>query len=211
MTHGFVAEKKLLSNNKLLELLVGLVEIIVNNDKIMGSRLLGVGELSLGSSQTLLQRLVGLRSSAGESRSQLLDGRRSDKKVSGLEIGLLDGLDSLHINVENALLVVVGHLLDSGDGGAVVVASELGPFDEGSILNQLFELVHSHKVVVLAVDFSVSGLSGGVGNGEAEPVGVFGQQSLEKSGLAGSTGARDDDGCEIAHFVLDGRGVLCVS
>lgn len=179
----------LLANNEMLKQLVGIIEIVVDNDEVVGVRLLGVGHLALSSSDSLLQRLGGLGASARKSLSQLLDGRRGHKQISRVEIRLLDGLDALHINVQNALSVLVGHVLDRRDGGTVVVAGELRPLDEGFLLNELLELLHSHKVVVLAVHLAITGLSGGEGDGKAESVGVLGQQSLEQRGLAGSRGS----------------------
>lgn len=155
-----------LLGDELSELGVGLVEVVVDNDLVVGALLLRVGELGLSGSQTLLQRLGGLGATSLESLSEVLDRGRSNKKESGVKIGLLDRLDALHVNVENtSLLLEIRDLADSGDGGAVVVARELGPFNESVLGNDVLELVDGDKVVVLAVDLAGSGASGGVCSG----------------------------------------------
>ena len=55
------------------------------------------------------------------------------------------------------LYLVYGH-----EGGAVIVAGELGVLDEGIFLDELLEFFTGDKVVVFAVHFARAGQAGGV-------------------------------------------------
>jgi hypothetical protein len=99
----------------------------------------------------------------------------------------------LHLNVQDAhpsLLRNVAHRLDAR---AIAVVSKLGVLDEALLVYQRLEGVLGHEVVLAAVLLAGARCPCGVGYAEAELVGVLFKQALEDGGLAGATGARDDD------------------
>lgn len=126
-----------------------------------------------------------------------------------------DLLDALHLDVEHAHLAGLGDGGDGREGGAVGVAGEGGVFDEGVGGDEGGEGRRGGEVVVLAVDFAGArragcvcrrvvregdvkrGARGGTGDGEAEDVGVVGEETLEDGGFAGAGGAGDHDGARV--------------
>ena len=77
-------------------------------------------------------------------------------------------------DVEDAVLALLGDLLDGGHRGAVEVAVVLAGLDEFVVLYVgLHGLAGLDEVVVAAVDLELSARSGGVGNTGSESVGVL--------------------------------------
>lgn len=181
-----------LSQNELLELSVGLVQIVIDNDLVMGAgfRIL---ELSRGSSDSLCDGVLSLGTSTHQSLPQRLDRRRTQEQEAGVNATLLDRLDTLHVNVQETDLVLLGNIINGLDGGTVVVARELGPLDEFLLVDQLLEVIDGGEVVVYTVLFTGSWLSGGVGDGKTKLVWVFSKQFFQKSGLAGAGRAGDNN------------------
>merc|ERR1719432_352692 len=72
-----------------------------------------------------------------------------NEDIPRFQATLLDLLDPLHVNVEDADLALVGHLGHAGPAGAVHVAPEYCMLQEGSLLNQGLHVSPCSKVIVL--------------------------------------------------------------
>jgi hypothetical protein len=138
-------------HNPIPQLGIGLLQIIVHDDLVVGTGLLGELELVNGLVQALAQTvyssenprlalehdvsvdpiLVSARHtfSLGSSRTQttlkLLHRRRSQEKESSIKIAVLHLLDTLHLDIQDADALLLGDGLDCLFGCAVVVAAEL--------------------------------------------------------------------------------------
>ncbi|QFZ30189.1 hypothetical protein EJF18_70267 [Clavispora lusitaniae] len=174
--------RRLLGQNKVLELLVGLVQVVVDNDQIVGASS-SVLHLSSGSGDSLGNGILSLGASSSQSLLQSLDRRRRHKQVSGVNGRSLDRLDTLHINVQETDLVGLDHVFNGLDGRAVVVTRESGPLDELLLVNHLLEILHLGEVVVHTINFAGSRRSSGVGNRKAKLVGELSKELFQKSGL----------------------------
>ena len=67
-------------------------------------------------------------------------------------------------------------------------------FDEVVLLDEFFKGRVVGEVVVYAVFFAGAWGTGGVGDGEAEEVGVVCEKAVYQGGFAGAAGAAEDDG-----------------
>jgi len=68
-------------------------------------------------------------------------------------------LYAFHFNVENAFATFGGDRFDGLDGGAVVIAAELGMLDESVGVYEGEEFVFCNKVIVFAVLFAITRLT----------------------------------------------------
>lgn len=92
----------------------------------------------------------------------------------------------LHLDVQDTGLSTCCHILDSLNACAIQVASKLCMLNEAILLDELFELVSCHKVVLLAILLSASRCSCSVRDGEAKSIWILLEQSAEQSRLASS-------------------------
>lgn len=74
---------------------VGLLKIVVDNNPVVGTRLLRVLELILGLRQALVQTILSLCTAAAQSTLQLFEGRGCQEKEASVEIAELDLLHTL--------------------------------------------------------------------------------------------------------------------
>lgn len=151
-------------NDVLLQLLVALFKIIIDNHLVVVARNRRKRQLLLCLRQTLLNIRLLVRSTTPQTLLENLLAWRLDEDEFGVEVRLLDLLDTLHLNVEDADAALGRYVLDSGNRGAVVVAGELGVLDEGVLRDELEEGILGDKVVGLAVNLSSAGRAGGVCN-----------------------------------------------
>jgi len=93
-------KKKLTLVDEGLELAVSSLEVVIDNGLVVGTLLLGILELAMGSGNALLERVLSLSAAATETLLKLGDRRRLDRQVPGIEISGLDQLDTLYIQVE---------------------------------------------------------------------------------------------------------------
>lgn len=183
----------LLIHNECLELSVSLLQVIIDDDLVMSASV-SVLHLSSSGGDSLLQRLWGFSTSVRQSLTKSLDGRRADKQVSSVQVGVLDRLNTLHIDVQQTLLSLLRNIFDGLNRGTIVVTRELSPFDEQVFIDGLLELVNRKEMVVSAVDLAFSRLSGGIGYRKTKSAGELSEQLLQEGRLTGAGGARDDDG-----------------
>jgi hypothetical protein len=83
------------SHNVVIKLLVGTLEVIVDNDLVVGTGNSGEVELLNGGRKTLLDGFFGLGSAAAETLLELHDGGGLDENELGVEVGFLHLLDTL--------------------------------------------------------------------------------------------------------------------
>ena len=74
------------------------------------------------------------------------------------------------------------------------VATEHGIFNESALFDQVFKLLHGHKIVVDLVDLACTGLSGSVRDREPKPFGILSKQSVEESRFTGAGRPANDEG-----------------
>lgn len=124
-----------------------------------------------GHCKTLRGGCLRFGSAPTQTLTQGCQRRRGDEQIYRIEIGLLDLADTLRLwtlgvyseggstarethlrlNVQDAATPRACDLPDCERAGAIEVARELGVLDEGTLLEQLLELVAGDKVVLLAV------------------------------------------------------------
>lgn len=92
----------------------------------------GVRELIPRLCQPLLDGLLAIGRAPAQATLELLLRRRCDEDVARRELGGLDLLHSLHLNVQHHDLSLGGLFLDRRLARAVVVAAELGAANAGS-------------------------------------------------------------------------------
>lgn len=126
----------------------------------MGVFLFGVVHFLGSLFKTGLEGVCGLGAPALETLFQVVQGRRGDEEEAGVEVGLLDGDNTLHIDIQNALLaLLLGDVLNGRHRRAVVVVGELRPLNEGALFNQVLEFGNRNKMVLLAVGLARARLS----------------------------------------------------
>jgi hypothetical protein len=172
---------------------------VVDNNPVVNARL-GILQLHLGLLQALLNRILRLGTATAQTFLQLLLGRRGNEDETSGELGGLDLLDALDLDVEDGGLALGALLLDGGLGGAVEVVAELGALDKAVLGLELEELLLSHEVVVDAVLLARARLAGGVGDGEGEGVGMPLEEEVVESALADARGARNDNWTRIGDW-----------
>ena len=159
----------------------------------MDARDLGVFQLHLGLLQALLNRVLLLGAAPAQAPLQLFLRRRGDEDVAGGELGGLDLLHALHLDIQNDGLALGGLLLDRGLRRAVEVVTKLRavvwvsagarlesggcgfqrvPLDEAVLGLQLQERILRDEVVVDAVLLAGPRAAGRVGDREGEGVRV---------------------------------------
>lgn len=181
----------------------------------MGVFLFGVVHFLGSLFKTGLEGVCGLGAPALETLFQVVQGRRGDEEEAGVEVGLLDGDNTLHIDIQNALLaLLLGDVLDGRHRRAVVVVGELGPLNEGTLFNQVLEFGNRNKMVLLAVGLARARLSSRVylltlvrsskavyfpvmhlltRNREPESIRELGKQLLQQSRLARARGSGNNN------------------
>lgn len=147
---------------------VGFFKIVIDNNSVVGTRLLRVLELILCLCQALVQAILGLRTAAAQATLQLLKGRWCQEKEASVEIAELDLLHTLescqsldsHINVNKSPASTYLHLdikntdpllLCNGLHGllasTVVVAAKLSVLYKAIFGNEIEEVGFRDKVV----------------------------------------------------------------
>lgn len=165
--------------------------------------------------QPLLDRLLAIGRAPAQATLELLLGRRRDEHVARRELGGLDLLHPLHLNVQHHDLSLGGLLLDRRLARAVVVAAELGaagagsgqrvnyggwagegalPLDEPVVGLEGEKLVLGDKVVVHAMLLAGAWVAGGVRDGQRKGVGVAVEEQPVEGALSDAGRAGDDDG-----------------
>lgn len=81
--------------NEVVELLVGSLEVVVDNDEVVDAWRLGELELLVGLGEALLDAGLGLGAAASQALLELLDRRRRDEDVAGGDARVFDLLDAL--------------------------------------------------------------------------------------------------------------------
>lgn len=161
-----------ISRAKRLKLLPSPLKLIIDNDLVEHALLACKLQLLLRLRQPLLNRILAIRLAAPQPLLQDLETRGLQTEIAGAELRLLDLLDALHLDVEDAGAVVGGDVLDALHAGAVAVAAELRVLDEGARADELAEALFGHEVVLAAVLLAWARGAGCVGDGEAEARGV---------------------------------------
>lgn len=155
----------------LLQQSICLVEVVVDNNPIVGALLPCILHLLRGHGQPLLHRFGGLCSSTYQPLFESRERRWGDKDVDWVQ-GRVVGLDEFHtlcVDVEDGTTGVrasIGtfdafgrDIRDSFCGGAVAIAAELGMFEEGAGLNEVFEFLAGDVVVGLTANLAWSRVS----------------------------------------------------
>ena len=119
---------------------------------------------------------------------QFLQRRRRHEHDERLQIGRLQDLETVRVQVEDADLAAVDHGADGADAGAVVSPLVLAVLDEQPVDDVLLELRPRDEVVVLAVHLGVLPRPAGVcGGGRGLRVSVCGRAERSGSGVTGTS------------------------
>ena len=145
---------------------------------------LRVLELFYGLFESLLDAGFSLRSTATKTSLKGLGRWRRNEDVASRDVGLLNLLDALHLDVEEDNSALLGLLLDGHLAGAVAVAAKLGVLDEAVLANQVFKLLHGHIVVVHAFLLAGARGSGSVRDGQAKGVWVALEEEVVEGAFA---------------------------
>jgi hypothetical protein len=156
----------------------------------------GVLNLGNGSIQTLLQRVLRLRTSARQTFLQLGQRRRGEEEEHRVQgrVVRLDELHPLSIDIEDAPTRLIGNVLDGLDAGPIPIARKLGVLDKLATLDHLDERGVGGEMVVYAIDLARTGRTGGMRDGKAKLGRVGRKESVEEGGFTRTRGTTDDEG-----------------
>lgn len=87
--------RRVLAKHELLELGIGALEVVVDDDAVVHAGRLGILELVVGLREALLDRLLGLGAAVAQAGLERGEGRRRDEDVARGDGGGLDLLDAL--------------------------------------------------------------------------------------------------------------------
>lgn len=87
--------------NKVLQLPVRLLQVVVDDDLVVDAGRVGEVQLHAGLGQALVDSLLGLGAAATKTLLELLKGRGLDKDVPSVLARSLDLLDAFHLDVED--------------------------------------------------------------------------------------------------------------
>lgn len=104
--------------------------------------------------KSLRTRTLNKEKCGGGDTYQHLHARRLDEHEARTEIGLLQVLHALHLDVEDANLARVLHLLHRPLARAVVVVGEARELDELVFEDAALELLLAHEVILAAILFA---------------------------------------------------------
>eukprot|EP00037_Helgoeca_nana_P010655 m.93979 g.93979 ORF g.93979 m.93979 type:complete len:337 (+) comp20340_c0_seq4:207-1217(+) len=208
--------------NLIFELSVGLIKGFVDNHEIKIGAIIVVCVLELGdrSCETTLDFVLSLSASGPESLLQLLDRRRLDENVPRLRVErrLLHTLHALDVNVEDADLVLPNNRRDGRLGCPVVIAVNIGGFNELAGLDHRRHRWPISEVIVDSILLSRPRIPSGVRDAETKGSGVFLHQHRDERPLSNTRRSRNHNGPDHAnlslslfHFIVtknDGRDFI---
>ena len=97
-----------------------------------------------------------------------LAGGRQNKNRHSLGQLIFQLCRTLHVNVEYQVLSGVPCLVELADVGTIIIAENVGIFEEFALGDAGFEIGGGDEEIIFAVHFLASGGPGGVGDGEAK-------------------------------------------
>lgn len=147
-------------NNPVPQLGVRLLDVIVDNNLLVGARKLGELQFILCLRQSLGQRVLGLGTSATKTLLQFFQRRRGKEQEARIQIGLLDLLHTLHFDIKDTDALLLGNVLDGLHGSSVVVSTELSMLDKAIGGNKVEESLLGDEVIFTAVLFAGARLTG---------------------------------------------------
>lgn len=180
------------------------IEVVIDDDLVVLALGLAILNLVLGLRKSFLDCLFGRVTAAAQPLLQDLHAGRLDEAYSRVQTALLQLLDALHLDVEDAdplalsrgavdaLALALGHILHGLLGRAVVVAAELGVLFERVLRNHGLELVRRREVVVDPVLLAGAGLASRVRDAEPKQLRVVREQPLDECRLARARRAGED-------------------
>lgn len=176
-------------NNPIPQFGIRLLNVVVDNDLLMRARQLGKSQLVLCLCQSLSQRFLGLGAAATKALLQLLQRRRGEEHEPRVQVGLLDLLHALHLDIQNTDALLLGDVLDGLHGGSVMVSAELGMLDEAVGGNEFEESLLGSEVVFAAVLLTSARLTGCVCYGQSWSCwrGILCSREMEKPNLSGNS------------------------
>src|SRR5260370_3151606 len=166
----------------------GIRQAVVNQNIVV---FLVILKLTLGRSEAALDNRFRVLTAAAQSLLQFTATRRQNENADRIRHRSLNLSRALHVDIEQQVLAVSFRFNEKVARSAVVVAENVGMFEQFIFANPFLKLLTGHEIIFAAVLFGAARLASGVRNGKFQ-VGNLLPDFIDQRGLARS-GRRGDD------------------